>query len=75
MTKKVVTLWYRAPELLLKNKHYGEAVDTWSIGCIIAELFRQGTPLFQGNSEVHQFQVIADIIGFPTKEEWEDFYS
>ncbi len=58
MTKKVVTLWYRAPELLIENKNYKKAVDAWSVGCIIAELLRNGQPLFQGNSEVHQFQLI-----------------
>ena len=55
LTRKVVTLWYRAPELLIKNKEYAEPVDVWSIGCIIAELLRQGSPLFQGNTETHQF--------------------
>jgi len=35
MTKKVVTLWYRAPELLIENKNYTKAVDAWSVGCII----------------------------------------
>lgn len=59
LTRKVVTLWYRAPELLIKIRDYGESVDIWSIGCIIAELLRQGNPLFQGNSEVHQFQIIC----------------
>lgn len=74
LTRKVVTLWYRAPELLIKIRDYGEPVDTWSIGCIIAELLRQGNPLFQGNSEVSQFQVICEIIGYPSKEDWPAFY-
>jgi serine/threonine protein kinase len=71
----VVTLWYRAPELLLRSREYGEGVDTWSIGCIIAELLRQGSPLFQGNSEAHQFQMIADVIGYPLAADWEAFYA
>jgi serine/threonine protein kinase len=50
LTRKVVTLWYRAPEILLKIKNYGKAIDVWSIGCIIAELLQQGIPLFQGSS-------------------------
>ena len=45
-TNKVVTLWYRAPELLLGAKDYGSQIDIWSIGCIFAELFI-GTVLFQ----------------------------
>lgn len=68
LTRKVVTLWYRAPELLVEWSKYGKDVDTWSIGCIIAELFNNGVPLFQGNSEVHQFQLICETIGYPTKD-------
>lgn len=74
LTRKVVTLWYRAPELLLKIKEYGRAVDVWSVGCIIAEFLRQGMPLFQGNGETHQFQVICEVIGYPTKEDWPEFF-
>lgn len=44
-TVKVVTRWYRAPELLLGQSRYNESVDMWSIGCFIAELFL-GSPLF-----------------------------
>jgi cyclin-dependent kinase 10 len=50
MTKKVVTLWYRPPELLIESKNYTKAVDTWSVGCIIGELLKNGMPMFQGNS-------------------------
>lgn len=67
MTKNVVTLWYRAPELLMEWKNYDVEVDVWSLGCIIGELFNNGVPLFQGNSEIHQFQLICETIGFPTK--------
>jgi len=38
--------WYRAPELLLGNKHYGAAIDMWSVGCVLAELLAR-KPLFQ----------------------------
>ena len=67
LTRRVVTLWYRAPELLVEWAKYGKTVDTWSIGCIIAEFFNHGVPVFQGNSETHQFQLICEAIGFPTK--------
>jgi serine/threonine protein kinase len=50
-THEVVTLWYRAPEILLGQKQYGLGVDTWSIGCIMAEM-GQRRPLFQGDSEI-----------------------
>ena len=46
---QVVTLWYRAPEILLGAKHYSTPVDIWSIGCIFAEMINQ-RPLFPGDS-------------------------
>ena len=46
---QVVTLWYRAPEILLGAKHYSTPVDIWSIGCIFAEMMNQ-RPLFPGDS-------------------------
>lgn len=45
-TNKVITLWYRPPELLIGDDRYSSAVDMWSVGCILAELF-QRKPLFQ----------------------------
>lgn len=51
--EQVVTLWYRAPEILLGSKHYAPAIDIWSIGCIFAELASH-TPLFPGDSEIDQ---------------------
>lgn len=52
LTSRVVTLWYRPPELLLGSTDYGVAVDLWSSGCIIAELFA-GKPIMPGRTEVH----------------------
>lgn len=51
MTSRVVTLWYRPPELLLGASHYGAAVDLWSAGCILGELFA-GKPILPGKTEV-----------------------
>jgi cyclin-dependent kinase 2 len=48
-THEVITLWYRAPEILLGSKHYSTPVDLWSIGCIFAEMANQ-KPLFPGDS-------------------------
>jgi len=48
-TNKVITLWYRPPELLIGDERYTSAVDMWSAGCILAELF-QRKPLFQVNT-------------------------
>lgn len=43
----MVTIWYRAPELLLGSRHYTKAIDIWAIGCIFAELLLL-KPLFKG---------------------------
>lgn len=51
MTSRVVTLWYRPPELLLGATMYGVAIDMWSAGCILAELFA-GKPIMPGRTEV-----------------------
>jgi mitogen-activated protein kinase 1/3 len=58
LTGHVVTRWYRAPELILLEKDYGEAIDVWSVGCILGELlsmmkenapsFMDRKPLFPG---------------------------
>lgn len=51
LTSRVVTLWYRPPELLLGATRYGIAVDLWSAGCILAELYA-GKPIMPGRTEV-----------------------
>jgi cyclin-dependent kinase len=52
-THEVVTLWYRAPEILLGSRHYSIAVDIWSVGCIFAEMCNRA-PLFPGDSEIDE---------------------
>lgn len=49
-TVRVVTRWYRAPELLLLNSRYNEQIDVWSVGCFIAEMYI-GKPIFMGRSD------------------------
>ncbi|XP_073350835.1 cyclin-dependent kinase 6 [Pagrus major] len=68
LTPGVVTLWYRAPEVLL-NSVYMSSVDMWSAGCIFAELFLL-RPMFQGYTEVQQLQKIFEVIGLPSEEDW-----
>lgn len=51
-TNRVVTLWYRAPELLLGSTDYGEGIGLWSAGCLLAEMFI-GRPIMPGRTEVH----------------------
>lgn len=70
-TKEVVTLWYRAPEILLGSDIYGPAVDVWSLGCIFYEM-KTKKPLFAGDSEIDQLFKIFQILGTPTKTEWID---
>lgn len=61
LTSRVVTLWYRPPELLLGSTNYGESVDVWSVGCVFAELFI-GRPLLKGRTEVRTiFSVLKCI--------------
>ncbi|OTF72930.1 hypothetical protein BLA29_005015, partial [Euroglyphus maynei] len=68
LTAVVVTLWYRAPEVLL-NTSYSTSVDIWSCGCIFAELYNK-KPLFCGQSENDQLCKIFDTIGAPDPNEW-----
>jgi cell division cycle 2-like protein len=68
-TQLVVTLWYRAPELLLNIDKYGTSIDIWSSGCILAELFL-GEPLFQGEDEIDQLHKIFKILGTPDEKIW-----
>ncbi|KAJ9114564.1 hypothetical protein QFC20_001438 [Naganishia adeliensis] len=68
-TNRVVTLWYRSPELLLGETMYDVCIDNWSAGCIMLELFVR-KPVFQGNGEIHQLEAIYEIMGTPTEEEW-----
>ncbi|WFD27946.1 cyclin-dependent kinase [Malassezia nana] len=69
MTNLVVTLWYRAPELLLGAKKYGTEVDMWSVGCIFAELL-QKKPLFPGKNEADQVTLIFSLLGQPNETNW-----
>ncbi|KAK4429707.1 Cyclin-dependent kinase G-2 [Sesamum alatum] len=68
-THLVVTLWYRAPELLLGAKQYSTAIDMWSLGCIMAELLSK-EPLFNGKTEVDQLDKIFKILGTPNETIW-----
>ncbi|KOS18402.1 Serine/threonine-protein kinase ppk23 [Escovopsis weberi] len=72
LTQLVVTLWYRAPELLLGERAYGAAVDMWSVGCIFGELIAR-EPLLQGSNEVDQMSRILELCGAPTEESWPGF--
>ncbi|CAM0907326.1 unnamed protein product [Alopecurus aequalis] len=69
MTSRVVTLWYRPPELLLGATDYGVGIDLWSAGCILAELLA-GKPIMPGRTEVEQLHKIFKLCGSPAEEYW-----
>lgn len=68
-TQSVVTLWYRAPEVLLGSDVYGPAVDMWAVGCIFAELLTK-KPLLPGQTELEQLERIFRLAGTPTNDSW-----
>ncbi|GAB0088809.1 Cyclin-dependent kinase 2 [Sergentomyia squamirostris] len=68
-THEVVTLWYRAPEILLGTKFYSTGVDIWSLGCIFAEMILK-RPIFRGDSEIHQLYKIFELLGTPDNNTW-----
>ncbi|KMS95083.1 hypothetical protein BVRB_012670 [Beta vulgaris subsp. vulgaris] len=69
LTNRVITLWYRPPELLLGSTKYGPAVDMWSVGCIFAELL-DGKALFPGRDEAEQIYKIFELCGAPDESCW-----
>jgi cell division cycle 2-like len=69
LTQLVVTLWYRAPELLLGAEKYDFAIDIWSVGCIFGELLTK-EPLLQGKNEVDQLSKIFALCGIPSEQTW-----
>lgn len=68
-THEVVTVWYRAPEILLGSVLYSVPVDIWSIGCVTGEM-ATGSPLFAGDSEIDTLFKIFQKIGTPSTEMW-----
>ncbi|GAV83714.1 Pkinase domain-containing protein [Cephalotus follicularis] len=69
LTSRVVTLWYRPPELLLGSTDYEASVDLWSVGCVFAELLL-GKPILQGRTEVEQLHKIFKLCGSPPDDYW-----
>ena len=68
-TNRVVTLWYRPPEILLGDRHYGPAIDLWGAGCVMAEMWTR-SPILQGSTEQHQLELISILCGSISPEVW-----
>lgn len=68
-SNEVVTLWYRAPDVLLGSRTYNTSIDIWSVGCIMAEMYT-GRPLFPGTTNEDQMLRIFRIMGTPTEHNW-----
>ncbi|CAJ0632155.1 9750_t:CDS:10 [Entrophospora sp. SA101] len=68
-TNRVITLWYRPPELCLGATQYGPEVDLWSAGCIMMELITKKA-IFPGNDEISQLEYIYKLMGTPTVDDW-----
>uniref|UniRef100_A0A7S0ZER1 Mitogen-activated protein kinase n=1 Tax=Timspurckia oligopyrenoides TaxID=708627 RepID=A0A7S0ZER1_9RHOD len=74
LTAYVATRWYRAPEIMLSWSEYTNAVDIWSVGCILAEIVGR-KPLFPGKDYIHQINLITDILGTPSAEDMQHIHS
>ncbi|KAK9378382.1 kinase-like domain-containing protein [Kockiozyma suomiensis] len=68
-SNEVVTLWYRAPDVLLGSRTYSTSIDMWSAGCIMAEMYT-GRPLFPGTTNEDQLQKIFRLMGTPSERSW-----
>lgn len=68
-SSEVVTLWYRAPDVLMGSRNYSTSIDMWSAGCILAEMFI-GRPLFPGSSNEDQLMKIFKVMGTPNERTW-----
>jgi len=69
LTPRIVTLWYRAPELLLGAVDYTDAVDAWAAGCVMAELLRH-RPVFPGREEGEMWSLLVALLGSPNQRIW-----
>ncbi|OBA20023.1 Pkinase-domain-containing protein [Metschnikowia bicuspidata var. bicuspidata NRRL YB-4993] len=68
-TNRVITIWYRPPELLMGSTDYGREVDIWGVGCLLIELYTKAA-IFQGAEEISQLYKIYEVMGTPTAESW-----
>eukprot|EP00126_Sphaerothecum_destruens_P011386 Sdes_comp20908_c0_seq3m18147 len=67
---EVVTLWYRAPDVLMGSRRYSTSIDIWSSGCIFGEMAAGGRPMFPGATTYDQLMKIFKILGTPSEAIW-----
>ncbi|KAJ5280329.1 hypothetical protein N7478_005701 [Penicillium angulare] len=72
-TNRVITIWYRPPELLLGETRYGPAVDVWSAACVCMEMFTKKAVFPGDGGEISQLEKLYESLGTPTRAEWADF--
>ena len=71
-TNRVITIWYRPPELLLGETRYGPAVDVWSAACVYVEMFTKKAVFPGEGGEISQLDRLYNCLGTPTRAEWSD---
>lgn len=69
-TNRVITIWYRPPELLLGETQYGPAVDIWSAACVFMEMFTRKAVFPGEGGELSQLEKVYNVLGTPTRTEW-----
>ena len=69
-TNRVITIWYRSPELLLGETQYGPAVDIWSAACVMMEIFTKRAVFPGDGTELNQLDKIYSMLGTPTRNDW-----
>jgi len=73
LTNRVITLWYRPPELLLGCTEYTDKIDMWSVGCIIVEMLRR-SGFLKGTTEASQMEMIFKTCGHPVPDQWPNIH-
>lgn len=72
-TNRVITIWYRPPELLLGETRYGPAVDVWSAACVCMEMFTKKAVFPGDGGEISQLDKLYEALGTPARADWADF--
>lgn len=74
LSNSVVTLWYKPPEIIMGETRYGPAVDVWSCGCVLGEIFVR-KPIFSCTLDIFMLRTIYKVCGTPDTNSWPDIVS